>query len=503
MRRLVILLALATAAPWVWPQEPQQPSNSTTPPPTPSPSTSTPEQSTPATPAVEGQNPVEPAVLPPPPPVIGNNPGTAPGSVPTNAPAGQMPTLLSNGGNPPQAAEPSEQERRELDNAMTDGRTSPQDLIRVLEAHLRKYPNSLFGPEIKQLLATASAQARDSARLVQYGPGAIADSPNNTLLLDKVSAALLDVGGKENAEKVLGYAKRYEEFVTQVPVAQGSDPVYHQEERDRALQTALLYQSRAKMILGDPNEARRFAALAYIAYPDANAARAWAKALDAMGNSEEAVQRMAEAFAIPDARVKDADRTEDRKHLGEMYKKLHGGSEKGLGDEILAAYDRTSALVSGRAKQLRALDPNWGQTDPMQYTLRALDGGSLKMSSLKGKVLILDFWATWCTPCRAQHPLYEQAKQRFRDRDEVVFLSVNADEDPQPVGPFLDANRWSRLVYYESGLARLWQVNSIPATIVIDKNGRVSSRMDGFIADSFVDQLTNRVQAALDGPLDR
>ena len=57
-----------------------------------------------------------------------------------------------------------------------------------------------------------------------------------------------------------------------------------------------------------------------------------------------------------------------------MYRKLHDGSEKGLGDVILAAYDRTSATMAKRASELRALDPNLGVTDPMEFTLTALDG---------------------------------------------------------------------------------------------------------------------------------
>jgi len=110
----------------------------------------------------------------------------------------------------------------------------------------------------------------------------------------------------------------------------------------------------------------------------------------------------------------------------------------------------------------------------------------------------MDFWATWCKPCQTQHPMYEQVKQRFRGRSDVVFLAINADEDRDLVSPFLDQQKWNRAsVYYEDGLSRLLDVSSIPTTILFDKQGRVSSRMNGFLPDRFVDQLTERILQTL------
>jgi thiol-disulfide isomerase/thioredoxin len=255
-------------------------------------------------------------------------------------------------------------------------------------------------------------------------------------------------------------------------------------------------------VLGRNDEARKKAQLAYIAYADEQSAREWSDALQRLGDDQQAIARLADAFAIPDPRASGENRALDRKQLGEMYRKLHNGSEAGLGDEILAAYDRTSADIEKRRAQLRLLDPNTGLTDAMKFTLRALDGGQkLEMASLKGKVLILDFWATWCVPCRAQHPLYDQVKKRFQDRGDVMFLSINAAEDRDLISHFLDEQKWSRTVYLDSGLVRLWSVNSIPATIVIDKQGQMASRMNGFVPDSFVEQLAKRVEVLLVDPL--
>jgi thiol-disulfide isomerase/thioredoxin len=400
------------------------------------------------------------------------------------------------------ADDPTEAERNELAAELREAQTSPLDMIHALEAHLRKYPNSPVRPEIMPLLAKEAVEAADTQRIALYGVPALAAAPNDVLLLDRVASALLNVGGRENAEKALEYGKRFEEFVANLPVVEGSDPARNQEDHDRALERALVYQARALGVLGRNDEARKTAQLAYIAYADEQSAREWSDALKRLGNDQQAIERLADAFAIPDPRATEENRTLDRKQLGEMYRKLHNGSEAGLGDEILAAYDRTSADIEKRRAQLRLLDPNTGLSDPMKFTLRALDGGQkLQMASLKGKVLILDFWATWCVPCRAQHPLYDQVKKRFQDRTDVMFLSINAAEDRDLISHFLDEQKWSRTVYLDSGLVRLWSVNSIPATIVIDKQGQMASRMNGFVPDSFVEQLAKRVEGLLVDPV--
>jgi hypothetical protein len=68
------------------------------------------------------------------------------------------------------------------------------------------------------------------------------------------------------------------------------------------------------------------------------------------------------------------------------------------------------------------------------------------------------------------------------------------------VKPFLEQNKWSQKVYFEDGLGSLLQVTSIPTTVILDKNGGVSSRMNGFLPDRFVNMLSDRIQDALKEP---
>jgi hypothetical protein len=93
--------------------------------------------------------------------------------------------------------------------------------------------------------------------------------------------------------------------------------------------------------------------------------------------------------------------------------------------------------------------------------------------------------------------LGDLVRQRFRNNPDVVFLSVNTDEDRKLVEPFLKDNGWNVTPYFEDGLSRAFQVSSIPTTIVVDKRGNVFSSMNGFLPDRFVDMLTERIEDAL------
>ncbi len=402
-------------------------------------------------------------------------------------------------------------EQKELLDGLTDAGQSAVDIIRFLEAFIKKHPDAAQRKDLDNVLARAAIESKDDRRTVLYGQRALANAPDDMLLLDRVARSLLTLAAsepgaseesrRENAAASLAYSTAFATKIAQAQPPEGKDAARKQDDRDRALARALLYQARAKIMLGDNAVAEPLAAKAFATCPSEEAAREWSETLDHLGRAEESLARLADAFAIPDPHASDADRAADRKRLGEQYRKLHGsehGSEQGLGDAILAAYDRTAALLEERRVRLLALDPNAAETEAMRFTLTGLDGKKLPLASLKGSVVILDFWATWCQPCRIQHPLYEQVKQRFKDRSDVVFLAIDADEDRALVAPFLDEIKWTRAaVYFDDGLQRLLQVTSIPTTIMFDKQGHVASRMTGFLPDKFVDQLSERIRSAL------
>jgi thiol-disulfide isomerase/thioredoxin len=203
-------------------------------------------------------------------------------------------------------------------------------------------------------------------------------------------------------------------------------------EVDRGVARAMVLEARATGNLGRYDEALALAQKSYAEFPTAEGAREIARWLVQLGRESEAIPHLADAFTMSDDRNNDAARARDRLRMGELYKKVNG-SEKGLGDLILESYDRTTAVAAAQKLQARGSDPNGGVASLMDFTLPGLDGSQLKLTTLKGKTIIFDFWATWCGPCRAQHPLYEQVKRHFEGNPNVIFLSVNTDEDREPL----------------------------------------------------------------------
>jgi thiol-disulfide isomerase/thioredoxin len=389
----------------------------------------------------------------------------------------------------PPAVSPLEQS--DLETALSEAGGSPIDYLHAIEKHLQKYPNSPRRPELERAAVRAAMQANDAAAIVLYGERVLERQTDDLPILDGVTRALLAGDSKDNAERAQKYARRYETIVQKRPRNATT-----QAEIDRETGTALRYEARATGTLGQTESALALAERSFETWPDAESARERARWLESLGRPEDAVRALADAFTIPDPHTADAARARDRGHMGELFVKAKG-SEAGLGDLILAAYDRNAALLHARELRLRANDPNAQLTDPMEFTLGGVDGSKFQMSSLKGKAIVLDFWATWCGPCRAQHPLYQQVKQRFRDNPDVVFLAIDNDEDRTAVKPFLAEVKWQEPVYFEDGLARAMNVVSLPTTIVIDRRGQISSRMNGYVPERFVDMLTERITEAL------
>lgn len=398
------------------------------------------------------------------------------------------------------AQEPSTAEQESLSDALTDGDTSAVDMIRALEGHLARYPQSEQRGEIEQRLARAALEAEDWDRLVKYGEPILKLVPDDQVLLDRVSFALLQKNEPVAAERAYKYAHDLERILEKIRVRPSYNAAYEQDEYDRAYARTLLFQAKARSITGHYDDAARMASRAFAAYPSEAAAREWAEALNKNRKFNDAIARLADAFTLPDPASNETIRASNRKMLGEWYKARHG-SEKGLGDVILASYDRMAAVVENRKKKLLALDPNGNAKTPMEFTLADLNGKPFKLSSLKGNIVVLDFWATWCLPCRIQHPLYEELQKRFPKGSGVVFLGINSDEERIAVEPFLDEFMWGKdNIYFEDGLVRLLSVTNIPATVVFDRSGKLASRMDGFDPNTFVEQMTNRLNLLLSQP---
>jgi peroxiredoxin len=142
-------------------------------------------------------------------------------------------------------------------------------------------------------------------------------------------------------------------------------------------------------------------------------------------------------------------------------------------------------LVSGRAAAqdvFRALDlimPS--PAEPARpFTAPAMDGKTLSLAGYRGRVVFLNFWATWCVPCREEMPAMERLHQRFRDRG-LVVLAVSVDAAPAPVGPFVSDLRLTYPIGLDPKmvLAKQYGVRGLPASFLITRTGTLAARALG------------------------
>lgn len=123
------------------------------------------------------------------------------------------------------------------------------------------------------------------------------------------------------------------------------------------------------------------------------------------------------------------------------------------------------------------------------FTLRAVDGRTLRMSDFRGKPVILDFWATWCAPCRASMPHLNTLQSRYRDRGLVVLgLSVD-DAEPQMVRRYADRLGVTfRIALADEKILDLYgPIRAIPTTFFINRRGDIVRRVVGYIDQETMD----------------
>ena len=141
----------------------------------------------------------------------------------------------------------------------------------------------------------------------------------------------------------------------------------------------------------------------------------------------------------------------------------------------LAKYEHMQlSLDAPQLKQAFArLDADDKVRESVDFTLSDLTGRSWTLRDLRGHVVLVNFWATWCPPCRKEMPDLQTLYQQFRERG-LVILSIS-DEDAQKVRPFIAANNYSYPILLDPGskVHKQFAVEGIPKTFVYDRDGKL------------------------------
>jgi thiol-disulfide isomerase/thioredoxin len=120
-------------------------------------------------------------------------------------------------------------------------------------------------------------------------------------------------------------------------------------------------------------------------------------------------------------------------------------------------------------------------------------GGDVSMSGLRGHPVLLDFWATWCGPCRAEAPVVDRIAQRYRDQG-LAVVGVNTSDQDGNAAPFASRHHLTYPIAYDEGqrVAAAYGVENLPTLVLISKTGKVIAVRTGVTSDAELDALVKR-----------
>ncbi|MCR5882787.1 TlpA family protein disulfide reductase [Rhizobacter sp. J219] len=131
------------------------------------------------------------------------------------------------------------------------------------------------------------------------------------------------------------------------------------------------------------------------------------------------------------------------------------------------------------------------------FTLRTLNGPNMRLQEQRGKVVLVNFWATWCGPCRKEMPHLNRISDKYKSAG-LVLLGVNIDEDVRNAAEVAGKLKVSFPVLLDTdkAVSKLYDLNSMPSTMVIDRSGKVRFLHRGY-QDGYEDTYDQQIRELL------
>ena len=200
--------------------------------------------------------------------------------------------------------------------------------------------------------------------------------------------------------------------------------------------------------------------------------------------------------------VKDGKSTSE---MTEILKRIYN-SEKKTED----GFDQyiTALKEESRLKMLKDIQQSMLNENSPSFALVNLEGKKVDIAELKGKVVVVDFWATWCGPCIASFPGMQKMVNKYKDNPDVKFVFVDTwetkEEKVKNAQEFISSNKYTFdvLMDNDNKVVEQFKVDGIPTKFVIDKNGVIRFKSVGFSGsdDKLIAELTAMIDIAANPP---
>jgi len=138
--------------------------------------------------------------------------------------------------------------------------------------------------------------------------------------------------------------------------------------------------------------------------------------------------------------------------------------------------------------------------DAPKFKFTDMNGNELNNANMLGKVVFVDFWATWCNPCRRELPEFQAFYDLYKNNPRVAFIAASTDREKEKVMPYINETGYTFPVAYAEENATNFGVEGIPSLFIIGPSGKIRYKIVGFDPDKdFVREMSWRLESLLDG----
>lgn len=387
-----------------------------------------------------------------------------------------------------QSSEMSPEQQAQMEALQSAAQTEDhQERARMLDAFLAKYPDTPFKTDVYNMLFLSYREfSPDHDHVWMLGTrfldelSAMADAQLPPVMKNPVLAEAYNSVAYEFAERgahldgALGYAQRSLALVQQA--AMERPPNIDEEE----------WRMRTGVFRGQILDTLGWIQFKRRALPDAE--KAITDALALIPENGTVYYHLGQVYAAGNQPQKaidaylmavTAEQPDEAAHgeLKRLYAARHGAS----GETKLTSDLKTARTRADRRLRQKVL-ANRVNAKAADVTFKRLNGEAVALSSLKGKVVVINFWATWCAPCREEMPALQKVWEAYKARN-VAFVIASVDQEQDKIQPYIDRSKYTFPVYTGMAAAQTYGIESIPTTLVIDPQGMVQFMHIGYRPD--------------------